>query len=46
MGADGLIGPNTIKALQHHLGTPEDGVLTGPSLGVQELQKRVYAGQF
>ncbi|MDO5092985.1 MAG: NlpC/P60 family protein [Propionibacteriaceae bacterium] len=44
--ADGLIGPNTIKALQRHLGTPEDGTLTGPSLAVQELQKRVYAGQF
>lgn len=42
---DGNIGPDTIKALQKHLGTPVDGELSVPSLMVKELQKRLNAGK-
>lgn len=46
VGADGLIGPGTISALQAYLGTTVDGCFSAPSACVQELQRRVYAGQF
>lgn len=43
---DGFIGPNTIKALQKYLGTTADGCISGPSLCVKELQRRLNAGTF
>lgn len=43
---DGLIGPHTINALQRHMGTPIDGELSGPSLCVKEMQKRLNEGRF
>lgn len=43
---DGLIGPKTIKAMQNHFGTPVDGVVSGPSAMVKEMQKRLNAGTF
>lgn len=43
---DGKLGPATIRALQKHLGTVQDGVLSRPSLVVKELQRRLNAGTF
>lgn len=40
---DGIWGPNTCKALQRYLGTPVDGVVSGPSTMVKALQKRLNA---
>lgn len=41
---DGIAGPDTIKALQTRLGTPADGVISGPASQVVEaLQKFVGA---
>lgn len=40
---DGIWGPNTCKALQKYLGTPVDGVVSGPSTMVKALQKRLNA---
>ena len=38
---------HTVRALQHYLGTPEDGLLTpGDSLAVRALQQRLNAGSF
>lgn len=45
-GQDGLAGPNTFKALQRYLGTPQDGVISLPSTAVKELQRRLNAGSF
>src|SRR5690606_18371335 len=42
---DGKIGPETISALQRHLGTPVDGVISHDSLAVMELQRRLNAGR-
>lgn len=36
---DGHIGPSTIKAMQKKLGTPQDGVCSGPSQMVKAFQK-------
>lgn len=44
--ADGLFGPNSIKALQKYLGTYVDGYLDAPSACVKELQRRLNAGTF
>ncbi|MEK4302384.1 N-acetylmuramoyl-L-alanine amidase [Oceanobacillus sp. FSL W8-0428] len=44
--ADGKLGPATIKALQKYLGTPQDGVLSRPSMVVEEMQRRLNAGTF
>lgn len=44
--ADGKLGPATIRSLQRHLGTVQDGVLSRPSLVVKELQRRLNAGTF
>ncbi|MEK4305840.1 N-acetylmuramoyl-L-alanine amidase [Oceanobacillus sp. FSL K6-0251] len=44
--ADGKLGPATIRALQKALGTPQDGVLSRPSMVVKELQRRLNAGTF
>lgn len=43
---DGIIGPDTIKALQRRMGTPVDGVVSNGSLMVQELQRRLNRGTF
>lgn len=43
--ADGLLGPNTIGALQKYLGTVHDKKLSRPSLVVKELQRRLNNGQ-
>lgn len=45
-GVDGKLGPATIRALQKHLGTVQDGVLSRPSLVVKEMQKQLNAGIF
>jgi len=39
--ADGLIGPNTIKALQRHFGTTVDGELWEGSPCIKALQRRL-----
>lgn len=44
VNADGKLGPATIRSLQKHLGTPEDGVLSRPSVVVKELQRRLNKG--
>lgn len=44
--ADGKLGYATIKALQKYLGTPQDGVLSRPSMVVEEMQRRLNAGTF
>ncbi|SFL85997.1 N-acetylmuramoyl-L-alanine amidase [Gracilibacillus orientalis] len=41
---DGYLGPQTIRKLQAYLGTPQDGVLSKPSLVVKELQRRLNKG--
>lgn len=43
---DGYFGPKTCRALQAHLGTEADGVLSRPSECVKELQRRLNAGSF
>src|SRR5690625_81432 len=44
---DGKLGPNTVRATQKHLGTPQDGVISRPSSAmVKELQRRLNAGTF
>lgn len=42
--ADGLIGTNTIMALQGHCGTPQDGYFSGGSTCIMELQKKLNNG--
>lgn len=42
---DGLIGPNTIKALQRRMRTPVDGEIWRGSAAVMELQRRLNKGQ-
>ncbi|WP_440896227.1 M23 family metallopeptidase [Amphibacillus sp. Q70] len=44
--ADGLLGPATVRRLQRNLGTVQDGVLSRPSLVVEEMQRRLNAGTF
>lgn len=36
----------TVRALQRYLGTPQDGILSTPSMAVKELQKRLNANSF
>lgn len=43
---DGMIGPNTIKALQRHLGTVADGEIWKESPTIEALQRRLNAGKF
>ena len=38
---DGKIGPQTISALQRHLGTSVDGVISRESRAVMALQRRL-----
>ena len=44
--ADGLIGTNTIKALQAHFGTVEDGSITKSSSCVKALQEALNNNTF
>lgn len=44
--ADGVMGEQSVKALQRYLGTYEDGNLDYPSNCVKELQRRLSAGIF
>lgn len=44
--ADGKLGPGTVRASQKYLGTPQDGVLSRPSVVVEEMQRRLNAGTF
>ena len=44
VGADGLIGTNTIKALQGYCGTPQDGYFSEGSACIMELQKKLNNG--
>ena len=44
--ADGLIGQETIKALQTYVGTTVDGCIDYPSPCVKAVQKRLNAGTF
>lgn len=44
--ADGVMGEQTVRALQRYLGTYEDGNLDSPSPCVMELQRRLSAGWF
>lgn len=39
--ADGLIGPNTIRAMQRYYDTPVDGVISAPSLAVAAMQHAI-----
>ena len=43
---DGKLGPGTIRLLQRYLGTPQDGVLSRPSMVVKEMQRRLNSGTF
>jgi hypothetical protein len=46
VGTDGRIGPNTIKAMQRHYGTTQDGIVSAPSSMVTAMQKALNAGKF
>lgn len=41
---DGSLGPESIKALQRRMDTPEDGTLSRQSLCVMEMQDKLNAG--
>ncbi len=43
---DGLIGPNTIKAIQKHFGTTQDGCFSEQSSCIMALQKKLNSGTF
>ena len=43
---DGILGRDTISKLQEYLGTPVDGVLSGPSTCVKEMQRRLNGKNF
>lgn len=42
---DGVLGPDTIRALQRHLGTTRDGEIWSPSATVRALQRRLNEGK-
>ncbi|WP_349497105.1 peptidoglycan amidohydrolase family protein [Enterococcus thailandicus] len=42
---DGLLGEETIRALQMYLGTTQDGIISAPSDVVKELQRRLNANK-
>lgn len=44
--ADGILGANTINALERHYGFNADGFLGGPSNTVKSMQKALNAGKF
>ena len=43
---DGLIGPDTIRAIQRHFGVTEDGSFPEGAPGITEMQKALNAGKF
>lgn len=43
--ADGMMGPDTIKAMQRRAGTPVDGKISAQSMLVMYMQKCVNAGK-
>ena len=43
---DGLIGPDTIRAIQRHFGVTEDGNFPEGAPGIVEMQKALNAGKF
>lgn len=43
---DRFVGTNTIKAMQAHYGTTQDGVVSGPSDMVRAMQTALNAGRF
>lgn len=43
---DRFVGTNTIKAMQRHFGTTQDGVVSGPSDMVRAMQTSLNAGKF
>jgi hypothetical protein len=45
-GRDGILGPDSIKRLQRHLGMPAvDGEIWNPSATVRALQRRLNEGR-
>ena len=42
---DGLIGPDTIRAIQRHFGVAEDGCFLEGAPGIVEMQKALNAGK-
>lgn len=46
VGADGILGPGTIKALEAHYGTEQDGRIDSPSITVKKMQEALNAGRF
>ena len=42
---DGLIGPDTIRAIQRHFGATEDGCFPEGAPGIVEMQKALNAGK-
>lgn len=43
---DGVLGPDTIRALQRHLGIKPDGEIWSPSATVRAFQRRLNEGKF
>ena len=43
---DGLIGPNTIRAIQRHFGVAEEGSFPEGAPGIVEMQRALNAGKF
>lgn len=46
VGADGILGPQTVNALESHFGYPPDGYLGSPSNTVKRMQEALNAGRF
>ena len=46
VSADGIMGPGTVRALEAHYGTVQDGRLDGPSLTVRMMQEALNSGRF
>ena len=42
---DGYLNKETIKALQKYFGTPQDGIISEPSMCIKELQRRLNKGE-
>lgn len=42
---DGILGPDSIRALQRRMGTPVDGVLSRESKAIMALQRRLNEGK-
>ena len=46
VSADGIVGPQTINALESHYGFTPDGHLDGPSNTVKAMQRALNKGRF